>query len=426
MGMTWRVAAAAAAVLVLLAAAATLFRSALLILGEDGLAEEASRGEKGAALLLDAVRTPSLRHPFSLWVAGAALKAAALLAAGCAACGLAASSGGWAGGAAAAGWVAGFLLLVFVLENLAGREAMENSRGILRRWGRACLLAMRAAAFPARAVDRIGHALFRNRYSPEALMDVRFGSEEGILDVIEEGAEHGTIDSTEERMIEGVLRFGDMTVTGGMTPWAEVVFLREGMAYEEVARIAGETGFSRYPVLAAGGEEVVGILTARTLFRKEAASHWERLLEKPIYVPESMKVSDLFGRFRRMGVHMAIAIDEHGRLCGIITVHDMMEKIVGRLAEGNGAVEAPEWERDGSLSVPGATPIRVLRDDYGIEIPPGDRYETVGGFVMDFLQEVPEGRVTFLAHGYRITVAETDRYRIKRLRFERIGPTGTS
>jgi CBS domain containing-hemolysin-like protein len=424
MGMTWW--AAAAAVLAFLAAAATVFRSSLLILGEDGLSEEASRGEEGAALLLEAVRTPALRHPFSLWIAGVGLKAAAALSAGGAACGLAVSVGGWAGVAAAAGWAAGFLLMAFVLENLAGRKAMQNSRGVLRRWGRACLLAMRAAALPARAVDRIGRVLFRDRYSPEALMDVRFVSEEGILDVIEEGAEHGTIDPTEERMIEGVLRLGEMAVTEGMTPWAEVVFLREGMAYEEVARIAGETGFSRYPVLAAGGEEVVGILTARTLFRKEAVPHWERLLEKPFYVPESMKVSDLFGRFRRMEVHMAIVIDEHGRLCGAITVHDLMEKIVGRLSEGNGPIEAPEWERDGALSVPAAMPVRTLRDDYGIDIPLSDHYETVGGFVMDFLQDVPEGGVTLLAHGYRITVVETDRYRIRRLRLERIGPTGTT
>ena len=169
---------------------------------------------------------------------------------------------------------------------------MGDPKGILRGTGRICLLAMRAAAVPARAFDRAGRLLFGTRYSPEALMDVRFGSEEGILDVVEEGAEHGTIGAAEERMIEGVLRHGEIPVSGIMTPWSRVVSLREGMDAEEIGRIAGETGFSRYPVLSAGGAEVVGILAARSLFRREASPfRLERHLLKPVYVPESMKVS---------------------------------------------------------------------------------------------------------------------------------------
>jgi CBS domain containing-hemolysin-like protein len=97
---------------------------------------------------------------------------------------------------------------------------------------------------------------------------------------------------------------------------------------------------------------------------------------------------------------------------------------VGRLAEGTESQEGPEWEKDGALSVPASTPVRALREEYGIDIPPGAAYETAGGFVMDYLQDVPEGMVTFLAHGYRITVAETERYRIRRLRIEKAAPTG--
>jgi CBS domain containing-hemolysin-like protein len=114
-----------------------------------------------------------------------------------------------------------------------------------------------------------------------------------------------------------------------------------------------------------------------------------------------------------------VVIDEHGKLCGVITIHDLLEQIVGRIAGGADLQEGPEWEKDGALSVPAATPVRVLREEYGIGIPLGPTYETAGGFVMDYLQHVPEGAVTFLAHGYRITVAETERYRIRRLRIEK-------
>jgi putative hemolysin len=281
------------------------------------------------------------------------------------------------------------------------------------------------AVLPARLFDRLGRLFFGGRYSPEALMDIRIGSEEGILDVIEEGAEHGSIDPTEEKMIEGVLRFGESIVAEGMTPWGEVVFFKEGAPRAEVAGIVSESGYSRYPVLSRSGEEVVGILSSYSLLRQPADGRWEDFLEKPMYVPDSMKVSDLLRRFQRARVHLAVVIDEHGKLCGVITIHDLLEKIVGPLADGTDPQEGPEWEKDGALSVPAATPVRVLREEYGIAIPLGATYETAGGFVMDYLQDVPEGMVTFLVHGYRITVAETERYRIRRLRIEKTAPIET-
>jgi CBS domain containing-hemolysin-like protein len=406
------------------AAAATAIRSSLLILGEEGLAEESARGDRKAGRLLAAVRDPSVRHPFSLWTLATVLKTTSGLAAGASAAAFALGAGGWPGAGLGATWLAAYLLFLFYLENIATCETMENPRRVLR-WGGVCLAALRMAVFPARLFDGLGRLLFGGRYSPEALMDIRFGSEEGILDVIEKGAEHGTIDATEEKMIEGVLRFGETTVAEGMTPWAEVVFLKEGTPRSEAAGIVGESGYSRYPVISRSGEEVVGILSSCSLFRSPPDGRWEGFLERPMYVPESMKVSDLLRRFQRAKVHMAVAIDEHGKLCGVITIHDLLEKIVGRLADGTESQEGPEWEKDGALSVPAATPVRVLREEYGIDLPLGATYETAGGFVMDYLQDVPEGMVTFLAHGYRITVSETERYRIKRLRIEKTAPTET-
>ncbi len=406
-------------------AAFTALRSSLLIVGEEGLAEDAAAGKEIAGHLLSAVRDPGIRHPFSLWVAAVACKTVSGLCAGGAALSLASRPGGWVGAASAAGWILLFLLLLFCLEILSARGAMKYPHRILHWGGRASLYALRGASVPARILDRLGRLLFGKGYVPEALMDIRIGSEEGILDVIEEGAEHGTIDPTEERMIEGVLRFGETVVNEVMTPWSDVVCLRKGVAYAETAAVVGNAGFSRYPVLSRDGEDIVGILSSRSLFRTGEQGAWEEFIEKPVYVPESMKVSDLLRQFQRSRVHMAIVIDEHGKLCGVITIHDLLEKIVGRLAEGSESPEVPEWEKDGALSVPAATPIRVLREEYGIDIPLGDTYETAGGFALDCLQDVPEGVVTFLAHGFRITVAETERFRIKRLRIEKAGLTGT-
>ncbi len=282
--------AGAALLLAACGAAVTALRSSLLIVGEEGLAEDASAGKEIAGQLLSAVRDPGIRHPFSLWVAAAACKAVSGLCAGGAALSLVSRLRGWVGAASAAGWILLFLLLLFCLEILSTRGAMTYPRRILQWGGRGCLHALRGVAAPARLLDRLGRLLFGEGYVPEALMDIRIGSEEGILDVIEEGAEHGTIDQTEERMIEGVLRFGETVVNEVMTPWSEVVCLRKGMAYAETAAVIGKSGFSRYPVLSRDGEDIVGILSSRSLFRTGGEGVWEQFIERPVYVPESMKV----------------------------------------------------------------------------------------------------------------------------------------
>ncbi len=405
------------------AAAVTALRSALLILGEDGL-EASAVEEPLAARLLAAVRDPSSRHPFALWSAAAILKAGSALFAGAGAFVFGQSLTGWTGAAAGIGWSTTWLLLIFLFEHLATQGVMQEPWPAIRRGGGWSLRILLTAGFAGRALDRVGHWLFGAGYSPEGLMDIRFGSGEGILDVIEEGAEHGTINPVEERMIEGVLRFGETTVAEGMTTRSDVAFMRIGMSRAEVGTVIGETGFSRYPVLSSDGESVTGILQTQSLFRVETEAGWETLIEKPGYVPDSMKVSDLFRHFQRSRPHMAVVIDEHGKLCGIITLHDVIEQILGRLSDGYEADEMPEWEKDGALSVPGATPVRLLRDEYGIDIPMSPVYETAGGFGLDRLQDVPEGPATFQSDGYRVTVTETGRFRIRRLRFEKV-PAGS-
>ncbi len=420
--------AGASVLLAVLGAVATLVRSALQIVGEEGLSGMAGAGVDEARTLLAAVRDPFLGHPFSLWATGVALKFASAVLMGAAALLLASRGPAGAGPLLAAVGIACYGALLFSLETIAPRFAMRDPGGLLRRAGGPCLFLLKAAALPGRAFRALGRLLVGGDFDPEGLMDVRFGSEEGILDVVEEGAEHGTIDPVEERMIEGVLSLGRSAVSEGMTPWGSVVALREGMPRDAVADAVAEAGHSRYPVLSANGEEVIGILSSRALLRPASGERWTSSLEKPVYVPASMRTSDLFRLFRRSRGHLAVVIDEHGKICGIVTVHDLLEKIVGRMTDGPGTEDLPEWEKDGALSVPAGTPVRLLREEYGVEIPLSPYYETAGGFAMDALQAVPEGTETFHAHGYRITIAETERYRIRRLRFEKVpgSPTGTS
>ena len=400
----------------------TCVRTSLLILGEEGLSDAADKGNAVASKVREAMLDASLRFPFSMWVTAAIFKIAAAAAAGCAAATLWFKLDGLAGPAVAIAWIPVFFSILFLMENSAVRRGMTNPERVLEGGG--ALRLLRVSVAPAVVVEAAGNFLLPGRFSPETLMDVRFGSEEGILTVIEKGAEHGTIDPAESRMIEGIIRYGGRTVSQEMTPRSEVVFLRQGASLGEVTRIVRETSFSRYPVLAENEEELVGVFPARSLFLASEGVSWDRFLEKLFYVPESMGMADLFREFERVRTHMAIVIDEHGMLSGVITVDDLLEKVLGSMAEGcEDDVDAPALEADGSLVAPAATTIRELRETYGIDIPDSPFYETAGGFAQDSLQDIPVGKETFLSHGYRVTVLETEGRRILKLRFEKISST---
>jgi CBS domain containing-hemolysin-like protein len=408
---------ASLSVLLLLAAsAASSLRTALLVLGEEGLVGSGGAGHF-AAPLLSALRDPSSRHPFGLFALSSAARFLSALLAGVAA-GSVASFPPWGAAAAASGCLA-WLLLLFLLEGLAVRLLPGGAEPLLAFLGAAAPLLVRAGGRAGAFLESAGRLLLGRDWSPEGLMDMRVRSEEGILEVIEEGAEAGVIDATEERLMEGVLRFGETTVAGGMTHRAEVVFLREGAGLAEVLRTVGETGHARFPVLSPDGEAVTGILSARSLFRLPEGERWESLLEKPLFVPESMKVTDLLRHFQRAGGNVAVVIDEHGTLRGIITIHDLVERIVGRLSGGREPGEEPEWQGDGSLLAPGSTTVAVLREEYGIRVPEGIFYETAAGYVLNRLQAIPAAPVSFRMDGYVVTVTETERYRLRKIRFEK-------
>ncbi len=194
----------------------------LLILGEEGLSEAAGRGDEAAAKIRDATLDPSLRFPFSLWVSAALLKIGSAFAAGVRG-GRGMARGGRldrAGGRRRMGRGVPYRRLP------AGERGDPPglSRPTTSSAGGRPRCCLRASALPAAAAEAAGRFFFPGRFSPEALMDIRFGSEEGILTVIEEGAEHGTIDPSEVRMIEGIIRYGDRTVSEEMTPRSRVVF----------------------------------------------------------------------------------------------------------------------------------------------------------------------------------------------------------
>ncbi len=259
------------------------------------------------------------------------------------------------------------------------------------------------------------HAVLRVlRVSPTMETKV---TEEEIRILIEQGARIGVIESEEEEMALGVLDFGDLVAIDLMTPRRQVVWV-DANADEAVNRQAiTSSGHSYYPVFSGELDNVLGFVAIKDLWR-EGAFNLENVLTTPQFVPETAPAINVMGLFKQTGVRRALVIDEYGAIQGLVTLHDVMEAIVGELDAPPDA-DLPIIEReDGSWLIDGMVSINELREVFGTDLLIPDepaRYQTLGGFVMASLGRVP-GPSDFFDHaGLRFEVVDMDRTRVDKV-----------
>lgn len=158
--------------------------------------------------------------------------------------------------------------------------------------------------------------------------------EQITTDELTQALEITEVEAGEQRnMLQGILKFGDTTASEIMTPRTDVTDIEYGMTFDEVMKVVVDSGYSRLPVYEGSFDNVKGILYARDLLpfigRDVDGFDWRSLLRKPYYVPESRMIDDLLEDFRKLKLHLAIVLDEYGGSCGIVTLEDVLEEIVG-------------------------------------------------------------------------------------------------
>jgi CBS domain containing-hemolysin-like protein len=220
-------------------------------------------------------------------------------------------------------------------------------------------------------------------------------SEEELRLLVHRSRGVGLLEAAEEEMIGKVFDFADTEVRQVMVPRPDVVALPIGLdpiaAMEDVLRHP----YTRYPVYDGDLDDIVGILHVRTLFGASqnggSASTDLRDLIRPAHtVPETKRLADLLGEFRRTKSHMAIVVDEYGSLAGIATLEDLIEEIVGDIAD---EFDLPETAilrlgRD-RLRIEGSFPIEDFNERFGRSLPTDD-YNSIGGFVFGELGRAPQ------------------------------------
>ena len=252
-----------------------------------------------------------------------------------------------------------------------------------------------------------------------------FVSEEEIKHLVKEGREQGVLDQTEEDLIHSVFEFSETPVKKVMVPRPKIFGLDVSTPPEEVGRLLVESGFSRIPVYDGSPDNMVGVVYIKDALRL-LAKHQPVVLRKilhPVhFVPETKKVGELLKELQKRRTHLALVIDEHGSLVGLITLEDLLEEIVGEIQDEYDWEERPvEKLRDGSLVVDGTVSASVLRQNYDIPIPESEDFDTVAGFMLDCLGSVPRGgEVVQIGGDWRMTVVDVEKNRISKVKIDRV------
>jgi len=221
-----------------------------------------------------------------------------------------------------------------------------------------------------------------------------FVTEEEIRTMADVAADEDVIEVEERKLIHSIFEFGDTVVREVMLPRPDMVAVEVDDSIEAAIECAISSGFSRLPACEGGTDNVVGLVYLKDLVRRARSGaggdHVRDAVRPAVFVPEQKRVAELLREMQTQKFHMAIVIDEHGGTAGLVTIEDLLEEIVGEIADEYDR-EVPSVERlsDGTLRVPGRTPIDEVSEELGVELPDTE-WDTVAGLVFNLLGHVPD------------------------------------
>lgn len=235
-----------------------------------------------------------------------------------------------------------------------------------------------------------------------------FTSEAELRDLVDLAEERRVIEPDEREMIHSVFELGDTLVREVMVPRTDMVFIERGKNLDQALSLALRSGFSRVPVVGENEDDVVGIVYLKDVARRlselrSGAERVDAIMRTASYVPESKPIDELLREMQARQIHLAIVIDEYGGTAGLVTIEDILEEIVGEIADEYDH-EAPRVEEqpDGALRVTARMPIDELADLFNAKIEV-DEVETVGGLLAHALGRVPIAGSEAEVAGLRLT-----------------------
>jgi len=243
-----------------------------------------------------------------------------------------------------------------------------------------------------------------------------------LSSLVRHSAQEGSLDSQAATLLTKALDFSEYTAGDVMTPRPKLVSITKSRTAEDVVALARDTGHSRFPVIGANIDDIIGIVHVKRALSvprdARARTLVAELSQDVLMVPDTLALDALLGQLRGLSLQVAVVLDEYGGTAGMVTLEDLVEELIGEVADEHdrrepGVRQAP----DDSWSLPGMLRLDEVEERIGLDIPEDEDYDTIGGFVMAELGRVPERGDTVNLPSGSLIVIGMDGLRVDRLRF---------
>jgi CBS domain containing-hemolysin-like protein len=244
--------------------------------------------------------------------------------------------------------------------------------------------------------------------------------EREILTVVSEGERHGAVDEEEKEMIESVFELSETRVDEIMTPRTEMAAVPKDAGWDMVLETIRNKGHSRIPVYDGTIDTILGILYAKDLLFRDDTEPFDvtRQMRRALFVPESKSVRDLLREFQTQKVHIAVVLDEYGGTAGLVTIEDILEEVVGEIADEYDPTHPVEVKRidERTFEVDARMRIDDLNHQLDLELPDDGDYETIGGFVFSKMGRIPRVGESIQHDNISIQIVGAEPRRVTRVR----------
>lgn len=301
----------------------------------------------------------------------------------------------------------------------AGEKILSRTYALLTLFATIVWPILYVWKFPDEFVKRLAGVV---EVTPEEQQEEK---QEEFLNGLEQRRIEGVVDKEEQEMIENVLELSETTADEIMTPRTDIVAVEVNSDLQSVLHTIITAGHTRVPVYEENIDKIVGLVYAKDLLteigKDPAGFKLRDKLRQAYFVPETKLLRTLLREFQNQKLHIAVVLDEYGGTAGIVTLEDILEELVGEIAdEYEKTPSEPIKKLDANtVEVDARISIDDLNDEFELSLPEDEDYDTVGGFVFSHLGYIPKAGESFYYENLRFTIAAAEARRIRRIKIQK-------
>lgn len=254
---------------------------------------------------------------------------------------------------------------------------------------------------------------------------------QGIMSLVSHAEQLGILERYKTRMVRNVFRFSEVSAQAVMTHRTEVFSLEQSMTIREALPLITGAGYSRIPVYEGDPESITGVVLVRDLMKEIVEGHADqqlkRVMIKPVFVQAHRKMQEVFSTLREQQLHLAVVLDEYGGVAGIVTTEDIVEEVLGEIYdeyEEKGHDRVTRLGKDSYLIL-ADTPVYVINDMFGLELPQNRQAQTIGGYLFELIGRIPAAKERIETPVGTFTIESIARKHIISVRLDRPRPANS-